>query len=265
MIVLAGDRNPGDPLAVAASVAGKTLVPVAGKAMLARVLEVLQTLRQVERILVVAPDTPGHHQVLAAARAAMADGESRVHWLPPARSPAASVSLALESIPESRRVLLTTGDHPLLTAAMVEELCRAGAQSRADLVLGMVDAQAVLRRFPGSRRTRYRCRGGDWCGTNLFLLLRPQGRRIATIWRDVEQHRKSPWRIARLLGTVNLARFMARRLTLRESLLLLSARLGIAIEAVVLTDPESAVDVDTRDDLALVEDALAGRRHHGPS
>lgn len=253
VILLAGDRGPGDPLAVAAQVPGKTLVPVGGRAMLCRVLEVLLAVDGVARIHVVIPDTAAHRAALEAAGEA-----TRLRPVMAADSPARSVLRALEGIPADGPVLLTTADHPLLSAAMVEELL-AGAAGDTDFAVALAPWPLVSRRFPGSRRTRYRCRDGDWCGTNLFLIANSRGRRLVDLWQQVERDRKRPWRVARLLGPVDLLLFLARRLTLADSLSRLSARLGIAIQAVPLHHPESAVDVDSAADLALVEQVLAAR------
>lgn len=82
---------------------------------------------------------------------------------------------------------------------------------------------------------------------------------MAETWQRVEKVRKSPWRVARLLGPVNLLLFLARRLTLADSLARLSGKLDLTLQAVPLSDPESAVDVDTPADLALVEQVLSDR------
>ncbi|MBY0400014.1 MobA-like NTP transferase domain containing protein, partial [Myxococcota bacterium] len=58
----------------------------------------------------------------------------------------------------------------------------------------------------------------------------------------------------------NLARFLMRRLTLREAFEQVSRVLGIKAEAIPLPQAEAAVDVDKQDDLILVRRILAERR-----
>ncbi len=252
IIVLAGDRGPGDPLAVEAGVAGKTLVPIGGRAMLARVLDVLCALEGVRAIHVVAPDSEAHRTLIEGR------GDARLHRVAPANSPSRSVARALADIPAEQPVLLTTGDHPLLTPQMIDEV-RARTRPETDFAVALAPWPAVSRRFPGSRRTRYHCRDQAWCGTNLFLIASARGRRLAEIWQQVEQDRKSPWRVARLLGPLNLLLFVMRRLTLDDALERLSRRIGVRLQAVPLSDPEGAVDVDTPADKSLVETVLASR------
>jgi len=255
VIVLAGDRGPDDPLAREAGVAGKTLVPVAGRAMLARVLATVSRVPGVDNVLVVAPETEGHCRTIDEA-----SGETvRVIRVQPSSSPAASVQDTLDGIPPEREVLLTTGDHPLLESGDVEAFQRGADRAGGDVAVAVVPWSVVARRFPDGRRTLYRCRDGAYCGTNLFLFRTAEGRAVTGIWREVERHRKSPWKVARLLGPIEILRFLARRLTLEQACRRLSARLGLDVRPVVLDSPASAVDVDAPGDLRLAEEALAER------
>ncbi|MFN2335147.1 MAG: hypothetical protein ABR550_12075, partial [Wenzhouxiangellaceae bacterium] len=82
IVVLAGDRGPGDPLAKSASVAGKVLVPIHGRPMLAYVLGALAGLENRAGITVVCP---GQADYLAAI------GRLDCRRIDPAEGPAASV------------------------------------------------------------------------------------------------------------------------------------------------------------------------------
>ena len=55
VVVLAGDRQSRDPVAEHAGVSCKALVPVAGRAMVLRVLEALSEAREVGRPTLVGP------------------------------------------------------------------------------------------------------------------------------------------------------------------------------------------------------------------
>ncbi|MFP4207529.1 MAG: NTP transferase domain-containing protein [Wenzhouxiangella sp.] len=255
-IVLAGDRSNADPLAVAAGVPGKALVPVVGKAMLGHVIETLADWARVGRIILVAPDRPAYWQTALDAAGARASDLVRVT---PASSLIDSVERALAQSRSSRSFLLTA-DHVLLDTAWLEDVLSRQGPRPASLAVGLADWHRVMARFPGSRRTRYRFSDQAACGTNLFLLNDPVGvGRILALWREVEQQRKKPWRIIALLGWANLSRYLAGRLSLEEAFRALSARVGTPIEPVLIDDPLAAVDVDSPDDLALVEQVLAGR------
>ncbi len=253
VIVLAGDRGTDDPLAKSAGVTGKTLVPVAGQPMLTRVLSGIAGWQGLNRILLVAPFGQDYQSAVDAAGLAA----DRLLWLEPAGSPSQSVAKALAAADRTRPVLLATGDHPLLSHEWMDQLLSVNGD--ADLQAGLVDWEAVMRRFPGSRRTRYRFSDRAICGTNLFVFRSQKADAVVRRWRQVEQDRKRPWRIVSLLGWANLARYLAGRLGLHEAFSALSDRLNVDIRPVLLDDPLCAVDVDSIADLQLVEQVIAER------
>jgi len=66
IVVLAGDRGPGDPLAASAGVAGKVLVPIGGRPMIERVLEAVAGASATGRIVAVCPGSAAYLEVLSA-------------------------------------------------------------------------------------------------------------------------------------------------------------------------------------------------------
>jgi len=244
VVVLAGDRGPGDPLASRAGVPGKVLVEIDGKPMLTRVLETVAEFAGNGEVVVVCRN---HPEYLAAAEAAR-----QCRRIEPADGPAASAVAALDALPQSAPALLVTGDHPLLRPAWLHEFVERAAATGADAVVGVVDHARVLERFPGSRRTRYRFSDRSVCGTNLFYFAGRRGREIASLWRAFEADRKRPWKIVRRLGVWNLVRYVFGRLSLDAATGALSRRMGMRLAAVLLDAPEAAVDVDSAADLELV-------------
>ncbi len=255
IVVLAGDRGPGDPLAAAAGVPGKVLVPVAGRAMLLRVLDAAAGLDAERPIRVVRPDHDAYEAALA--------GGPESRRIAPAAGPAASVSAAMADIDADRGVLILTGDHPLLTTDRLRRFIAQAADTGADAVVGLADADAVQARFPEGRRTRYRFADRRVCGTNLFLVRTTAGRRLIAQWQAFERDRKRPWRIIRRLGVIDLVRYLLGRLSVDGAFAALSKRLGVVAAPVLVDWPEAAVDVDTPDDLALVEGVFADEAASG--
>lgn len=253
VIVLAGDRGPGDPLARRAGVAGKALVPVAGVPMLTRVLRVLADWPRLARPILVAPDNVDYRE--AAAQSGLGDSRSPV-WVRPAASLSASVRAGLAESPGPLRLLLTA-DHALLNRQWLDGLASRAAQPEVSgLSVGLADWHGVMQRFPGSRRTRYRFCDRSVCGTNLFVVHDNSVLGLLETWQRVEQERKRPWRIVGLLGLGNLTRYLAGRLRSDQAFDALSIRLGVSVHPVLIDDPLAAVDVDSPADLELVESVL---------
>jgi GTP:adenosylcobinamide-phosphate guanylyltransferase len=253
-LVLAGSRGPEDPVAREAGAVCKAVVPVAGRPMVLRVVSALRASDAVADVTVVGlPEECARDPVVGAGLA-----EAQAGIVGGAGSPSASVALALSSIAPDKKVLVTTADHALLRAEIVDTFVSAAVASDADVAIGLVRYDLVTAACPGTRRTVTRFRDGGYCGTNLFAFLSERGRDAVAFWSDIERHRKHPWRIVRSLGPMTLFRYMTGRLSLEEAIKRLSVLTGVRVEAVLLPFGEAAVDVDKPEDLMLAE-SLAGR------
>jgi GTP:adenosylcobinamide-phosphate guanylyltransferase len=256
-LVLAGSRGPDDPVARARGVAHKCLAPVGGVPMVARVVEALAACPAVGRIALALED-PALLDDLPALRPLIAAG--RCTLLATAATPSLSVRAALDELPDPLPLLVTTGDHPLLTPAIVEHFCAAARATGGDLVVGLTPASVINKAYPDAQRTYLRFRDERYSGANLFAVLAPEGRRAVAFWRRVEQERKRPWRLVRAFGWRSLLAYLLRRLTLDDAMARASHVIGARLAAVVVPYPEAAIDVDKPADLELAEIILAGRR-----
>jgi hypothetical protein len=154
-------------------------------------------------------------------------------------------------------VLVTTSDHALLTPDMVGEfLARAEG---ADVVIGVVSRDVMLKRFPQAHRTWLKFRSGAYSGANLFLLGGPEVRSALELWRSNEQNRKKAWRMLFSLGFVGFLGAALRLRTLQQTLDGIGRRLNLKIRAVEMSDPLAAIDVDKPADHELVTAILEGR------
>jgi GTP:adenosylcobinamide-phosphate guanylyltransferase len=256
-LVLAGSRGPDDPVAMAAGVAHKCLAPVAGMPMAVRVVEALAASPGIERIAIALQDPALLDQLPVLAPLIRA---GRCSVLPTAATPSLSVQRALDELPDPLPLLVTTGDHPLLTPEIVAHFCAAARRTGADLVAGLTTASAIKTAYPDAQRTYLRFRDERYSGANLFAVLQPEGRRAVAFWRRAEQERKRPWRLVRAFGWRPLLAYLLGRLTLDQALARASQVIGARVAAVVLPQAEAAIDVDKPADLELVETILARRR-----
>jgi len=254
-IVLAGERPGGNALARALGLEAGVLAEVAGQSCLERVLGALRASGSVAGGLLVGPrrEIRESSPVIAGLLAA-----GDYAWRAPATGPAASAVAAMTEC-NTFPLLLTTGDHALLTPDLVDDFCTSAARVQADVVVGLVAWARVRAAWPESRRTLLRFADGACCGSNLFLLRTPRAAAALDYWRAIESERKRPWRIARHLGLATLARYLTGKLTRDAALALLSRRARATVGHVMLDDPSAAVDVDSSEDLALAERILAAR------
>ena len=256
-MVLAADRAPDDPVAKAAGVRCKSLTPVGGKPMVFRVLDALAASRVVNTYILCGPPKSVVDQE-PELRTLIASG--RVQWFENQATPSSSAFHVLQTLPDESPVLLTTADHALLSARIVDFFCSEAQATDCDVVAGIARHEAVTAAYPQTRRTATRLEDGAYCGCNLFAFLTPRARLAADFWRRVENQRKNPLRLIRVLGWSAVLRYLMGRLSLNEALKRMSHRLGFKAGAVVLPFPEAAVDVDSVNDLKLVENIVSNRQ-----
>jgi len=257
-LVLAGRRGPSDPVAQAAGCSHKVLVPVAGIPMLARVLREVRAVPQVKKIAV-SIDDPTILNSLPEVRSLVESGVVQVHSSGP--SPAASVLAYFQSLSPQEPLIVTTADHPLLTAEMLTYFCTAVTASDADVVAGVMATSVFREQYPHSKRSFIPLRGESFCGTNLFALCTSQAVSAAQFWEHAGQFRKRPWRLISTFGLTNLLLLALKRLDLQAAIPRASRVLGARVAVVQMPFPECAIDVDNLDDFAMATQILTVREN----
>lgn len=256
VLVLAGARPGQDPVAEAVGVSIKVLAPVGGMPMVARVLKTLEASYLVAQRVLCGPSW-GVVQEQTFLRDLVEKG--KVRWIAPQQGPSLSVKGFLEQFPQDLPLLVTTADHALLTVEMVEYFLREASRAQVDVAVALVPYSVVAEAYPQSKRTVIRFRGGGYCGCNMFLLGNSKAEKLVEFWTQVERERKRPLRLIRRLGWLMLIRYVLGVLSLADALRELSQRMGLSIKEIILPFPEAAIDVDTPEDLALVEQIVEKR------
>ena len=153
--------------------------------------------------------------------------------------------------------MLTTSDHALLNSRITDYFCEQARKTKFDLLVALAPHELVQAKYPNVRRTRLRFSDKDYCGCNLYAFMTPQSRSVTLFWRKLEAQRKRPWRIFAELGWWPVLKYLTGNLSLEEALARVSDILGLKIGVVILPYADAAVDVDTEDDLRLVQQILA--------
>lgn len=254
-LVLAGQRPGVDPVAAAFGVAAKAVVPVAGEAMLSRVLRALAATPDVARIVVLAQDVAS---LMTHPDLEWVASDPRISTRVAGTTISGSVLAALNDPAIGLPVLVTTADNVMLTPASVAEfLAEAGA---TDVAVAMVERTRLEAAVGPNRRTWLTFRDGSFTGANLFALTAPAAANALRFWEKVEQDRKSVLRLASHFGPVLMLQLLTRRLTVRGALAAAGAKLGASAAPVLLSDGRMGVDVDKPEDHALAERLLASAR-----
>ena len=254
-LVLAGTRPGGDQLAKALGVTHKALVPIEGKPMLFWVLQALRAAAEVERIAICGLEAA---DIATGSDLRSYVEESQAVFLPSRETPSRSV---LESMQKLRHVplLVTTADHPLLTAEMVDYFCRQAREAGGDVAVGLTPGDTVRAAYPQAQRTFLPFRDASYCGCNLYAFLTSRAERAVGYWTRVEQHRKRPWRMISELGPTVLLRFLLRRLSLADAIRLVSERMEVEAHSVLLPWAEAGLDVDKVSHLEMATEIARAR------
>jgi hypothetical protein len=224
--------------------------------MVLRVLDSLEAAREIQEIVLCGPNKSAVDQDKE-----LPDriGSGKVRWLESKATPSSSTYYAIQSLPDRTPVLVTTADHALLTAEMVDYFCSGARKGDKDVVVGLALHELVTAKYPETKRTAIQLADGSYCSCNLFGFLTPEARSAAHFWRKVESQRKKTLRVIAGFGWLNLLLYLLKRPSLEEGLGRISQRLGLRAGAVVMPFPEAAVDVDTVSDWKLVESIVANR------
>ncbi len=255
-IILAADRSTGDPVAEQTGAPCKSLSPVDGIPMVLRVIEALGNATEVGSCILCGPSKEIINQSPELGQALKKDN---IHWLPNRETPSTSTYEALQHVDQDKPVLVTTADHALLTPEIVDYFCSRARQTNYDLAVALASYDMLSQAFPNCRRTVTRLKDGGFCSCNLFAFLTPESYSAANFWRQIEQQRKKPLRIVSVCGWMTVLRFLLGRLTMEEGLQRISRRMGLKAGAVMMIQPEAAVDVDTVKDLDLANKIIANR------
>ncbi|NML11332.1 NTP transferase domain-containing protein [Sphingobium sp. AR-3-1] len=253
-ILLAGARPIADPLAIAAGVPVKPLVPVGGEPMINRPARSLLDHPAIGQVIVLTqrPD------VFAAdpATAWLAD-HPRVRFETGGQGIASSLLALLETGDVPFPILLTTADHVLLDGAMLDQF--VAEASGADIAVAMVERATLLARYPDSRRTWLKFRDGWWSGANIFWFGSNKARPVIALWQEVEQDRKKGWKILAAFGPFALMGALLRILTLRGGIARIGLKFGLTARLVAMDSPEACIDADKPADVTLIETILKRR------
>ena len=248
-VVLAGSRPGSDPLAGAFGTDLKALVPIGGKPMVRWPVEALLASPRFAEVRVLAQEPERIGGALPANPKLVVEKS------------AATIASTLEQLCFDSTVkwplFVTTADHVLIDEGMIDEFCDLG--EIADIAIGVVEHDSLMKRLPKSQRTWIRFRSGAYSGANMFLLGGKTVLPALELWRSVEQDRKKGWALLWALGPLNLLGAALRLRTIHQTLEQIGKRIGAKVEAVDLSDPLAAVDVDKLADHGLVEQLLAER------
>ena len=248
ILILAG-RRPGavDALAAAHGVADKCLVPVAGRPMIAHVLESAAD-STADRVFV----STHHANLLADIGDPVVALLGRRLIVVPAAANLADSVLAVAGV-ASFPLLITTADNCLLTAATIAEIEAEAARLDAEAGVALARREDVLAVHPEGQRRFYEFSDVAVSNCNAYWIGHPGALRAAEAFRGGGQFVKKPMRIIRAFGLINLLRFRFGLGPIHHIFQRISRHLKVDIAPLLVSNGATAIDVDNERSLRVTE------------
>ncbi|UNK78870.1 nucleotidyltransferase family protein [Sphingopyxis granuli] len=248
ILILAG-RRPGavDALAAAHGVPDKCLVPVAGRAMIAHVLD--SAAKATDGPILVST----HHAALLdeLVDPVVERLGDRLMIVPAADNLADSVLAAADRA--QFPLLITTADNCLLTPETIAQIGREAARLDADAGVALARRTDVLHAHPEGQRRFYEFYDVAVSNCNAYWIGHRGALRAAEAFRGGGQFVKRPIRVLRAFGFVNLLRFRFGLGPIHHVFRRISRRLRIAVVPLLVSDGRTAIDVDDERSLRVTE------------
>jgi GTP:adenosylcobinamide-phosphate guanylyltransferase len=252
ILILAASRDGAlDPLAQAAGVTHKCLVPIAGEALILHPLQAALSMPGVGQVLISTDDMAGLRTIPALRRA---EDQGRIRLVQSRANLTESVIAAglIARFP----LIITTADNVLLTATALLEFQEQSERSGASATLAFARRESVLAAHAEGQRRFYRFADGAFSNCNLYWMRRPEALTAARAFSGGGQFAKRPARIIAAFGLANLILFRLGRLRVETMMGRLSRLFGLAIRSVEMSDGRLAIDVDNARTHAIAETLL---------
>ena len=249
-VVTAGwSPKEGDPLAAYTQGKPKALIPIAGKPMIAHVVDALAASRYIQHIVIVALDPAAEVQFLVP-----------VEYVPDAggllANAEAGIQYAHTHYPDLDAILLSSSDVPTITPPIVGTFIEECFRTDHDLYYSIVERSVMEARFPGSRRSYVHLREGAFAGGDLILIRPSLTFSHRELWQNLAAARKNPLQQARMFGLWTFFKLVIHRLALAEAERRAGKVLNLRGRAIPFPYAEVGMDVDKPFQLEIVRAEL---------
>jgi GTP:adenosylcobinamide-phosphate guanylyltransferase len=257
-LVLAA-RRPGilDPLARAAGVSHKCMVPVHGRPMVERVVSSLLESGCCKRVYVCIdqPEVLGTNPRL---KAWLEQGVLKT--VPATGNLADSVLAAAARIPPDHwPILISTGDNATHTPDIIRDFATQSQKAGADVSLGITREETVMATMPEAGKAFHRVKDGGFSSCNLYTLAGPGALKTVEVFRGGGQFGKRHRRILKSFGLYSYLLYKFKLVTIDGIARRIGRRFGLKVAPVILPYDYGPIDVDDQASFDMTEKILKRR------
>jgi len=241
-VVLAG----GDGAVIDPQSRFKGLLPIAGRPMVAWVVDALRATENVAEIAVVVPSAEDLGAwVDSVDKLVVADGDFLENVL-----------AGVGAFRNDRPTLVVTGDIPALTPEAVDDFVLRSMATGAEFTYPLIRKSDMLEQFPGSVRTFVKLINAEVTGGNMMLVNPFLVAQNKSIGQKLFDTRKSAIKMARVIGFRFVLKLALGRLEVREVEAKLAELLGGPSAAIYTPFASIGADVDKPADVVVAERVL---------
>jgi GTP:adenosylcobinamide-phosphate guanylyltransferase len=252
-IVTAGGRSkPEDPLFEVTGIEKKALIPLAGRPMIAWVVDAVWKSGMVENIAIVGLQ-PGEVDF----------GDAPVCYTDAVGDMVSNVLTGLDRLrevnPAVQKVLLASSDVPLVTPEIIEGFVEECGSLEADGYYAVIEEKTMEARFPDSKRMFVPFKGGRYAGGDVLLVDVAAVKANQQFVRGLTSSRKDYWGQARMLGLSFILRFLFRMMTVHEAAAEAAKKANLDAKVVDTQYAELGMDLDKPAHYQLITSILENR------
>ncbi|WP_353893343.1 nucleotidyltransferase family protein [Proteinivorax hydrogeniformans] len=245
-VILAGDERQTQHMSdKSEKIQNKAFMKINGKFMLQYVLEVICSLEGIEEILVVGPKQP-LEKLQASYDFKVVQQKGDI---------VDNVKACTRGW-SGEKLLIVTSDIPMITRQSVRDFLKKASMHTADIYYPIIDKRSNEEMFPKVKRTYVKIKEGTFTGGNIALIDTDCVVKCEQIGKKLVAMRKSPIKLAKLLGFRFLAKLVANNLTIEELEQKLGSLLDSEVKAIRSSYPQLGTDIDKEEDLKIAETSL---------
>lgn len=245
-LILAGATNSG-ALRKVSPVEFEAEIEIAGRPMLDYVIGALKSVPNINRIIVVAPESVISESMKEKISFLVNRGESLDE----------SLTNGLNALEVEEPVLVVTSDIPLITREALEDFLTRCNSRQGDIYYSFVSKEMNDQKYPGVQRTYVKLREGVFTGGNLALISPRILREHIDTLKKAALLRKRPLQLCAMLGWKYLFKLLAGKLTIREIEERVAKIFQFKAVGIISPYPEVGIDVDKPSDLLLARKVLS--------
>ncbi|WP_350343727.1 NTP transferase domain-containing protein [Proteinivorax tanatarense] len=244
-VILAGDDERGKCLNSNSKIHNKAFIKINDRYMVQYVLDAVCAVEGISDIVVVGPERP-LKKLQSSYNFEIVKQQGDI------------VDNVIASINgwHGEKVLVVTSDIPMITPQAIRDFLLKTHSDEADIYYPIIDKESNEKMFPNAKRTYVKIKEGTYTGGNIALINTECVIKCKKMGKKLVSMRKSPLKLARLLGFKFLIKLMANNLTILELENKLSLLLDSNVKAIQSTYPQLGTDIDKKEDVKIAEKSL---------